>query len=121
MPKEAHKIYLDNQVWELLVKMADLEGVSIGDLIARLLMDKYHWKIDSNTNNTTTKPKPNIKELLQNAIAVAAIPKEEYKYYVVLYCKECLYIDIRSRYGIAAWLCDQGHKLELLGTLNAMV
>jgi hypothetical protein len=121
MPKEAHKVYLDNQIWELLTKMADLEGVSIGDLIARLLMDKYHWKLDNNNNNTATKPKTNIKELLQKAIIEGAIPKEEYRYYIVLYCKECLYIDIRSRYGIAPWLCDQGHKLELLGTLNTMV
>jgi hypothetical protein len=115
--KEPKKIYVDNDIWEGIVKMANLEGCSIGDLIAKLFNDKYAWK--GNTVEFSSKPKPNIRSMLLACIETGKIPKEDYDKYEVLYCKECMYIDVRSKYGIAPWLCSKGHKYEPLGILKA--
>jgi predicted nucleic-acid-binding Zn-ribbon protein len=118
--KEARKIYIDNNVWQGLIKIAELEGVSIGDLITKMFMDKYAWKIE------VPKPTPKnnikeIKELLLKGADIANIPKDEYHLYYVLYCKECVYLSIVHRYSISPWTCLNEHKMVKLGTLNEIL
>jgi len=119
--KEPKKVYIDNHVWEGIIRIANMEGCSIGDLIARLFMDKYTWANTATTNNDKPKPKPNIRSMLLECIRASNIPKEDYNKYEVLYCKECMYIEIRSKYSIAPWLCSKGHKYEPLGILKAFI
>jgi predicted nucleic-acid-binding Zn-ribbon protein len=116
---KARKIYIDDNIWQGMVKMAELEGVSIGALITRLFVDKYAWHVE---------PKPTkkgnikeIKELLLKGADIANIPKDEYRLYYVLYCKECLYLNIVHRNSVSAWTCLNEHKMDKLGTLSEIL
>jgi hypothetical protein len=120
--KEPKKIYIDNNIWQGIVKIANLEGLSIGDFIAKLFNDKYAW-VNNNAVSDTAKPKSNksIKEYILECLRRYNIPKNEYHLYDVLYCKECLYIEIRSKYTISPWYCSNNHKYDLLGDLSAFL
>jgi hypothetical protein len=121
--KEPHKIHLRTEVWNALVSIAEREGKTIDEVIAMLINDKYAWGIPEppKTSNNNNMTKANIRELLTklvNSTYLSKVKRHEYADYIVLYCDVCKYINVVSKYSIAEWICDNGHKLTPLGTLN---
>jgi predicted DNA-binding ribbon-helix-helix protein len=120
--KEPHKIYLRNEVWNALTAIAEREGKTIDEVIASLINDKYTWGIPeppTSTNNNMSKA--TIREMLTklvNSTYLNKLKRHEYADYIVLYCDACKYINVVSRYSLAEWVCDNGHKQTPLGTLN---
>jgi len=124
--KEPHKIYLRTEVWNALVNIAEREGKTLDEVISMLINYKYSWGIPiapaSSTNNNITKA--TIRELLTklvNSTYLSKLQRHEYADYIVLYCDVCKNINVVSRYSLAEWVCDNGHKQTPLGTLNNFI
>jgi hypothetical protein len=124
--KEPHKVYFRTEVWNALVTIAEKEGVTIDEIIGRLINDKYAWGIPEppKSNNNNNMSKATIREALVKLIDntyLSKLKRHEYTDYVVLYCDACKYITVQHRYSLAEWVCDNGHKQTPLGTLNNFI
>jgi len=121
--KEPHKIHLRREVWTALTSLAEKEGITIDELIAKMINTLYAWNIpeppkhDNNNNMNINNIKEAIKRLVEDTY-LSKLSRHEYVNYVVLYCNECRYISVVSTYSLAEWQCDKLHKMQPLGTLN---
>jgi hypothetical protein len=123
--KEPHKVYFRTEVWNALVSIAEKEGVTIDEVIGRLINDKYAWGIPEPPKPTTNNNMPkDIRGLIKKLIAetwLTKIKPSEYDTLIVLYCNECNYISVTGMGSIVPWLCKNNHRMTSLGTLNQFV
>jgi hypothetical protein len=119
--REEHKIYINPIVWDRLKKEAERKGVSLSEFIEGLVMREV-WQANEPTPPIESKPpKYTIRQLVQKGLERMNINHKEAHNFLVLYCKECNKLYLLSRYGIEPWICDNEHKLELLGTANNFI
>jgi hypothetical protein len=119
--REEHKIYINPIVWDRLRKEAERRGISLSEFIEGLVMREV-WQPNEPTLPIESKPpKYTIRQLIHKGLESMNITHKEAYNFLVLYCKECNRLYMISRYSIEPWICDNEHKLELLGTANNFI
>ncbi|MEM1560523.1 MAG: hypothetical protein QW101_08320 [Ignisphaera sp.] len=116
--REEHKIYINPIVWDRLKKEAEAKGISLSEFIEGLVMREV-WQPNEPTPPIESKPpKYTIRQLVLKGLESMNINRKEAHNFLVLHCKECNKLYLLSRYSTEPWICDNEHKLELLGTAN---
>jgi len=119
--REEHKIYINPLVWDRLRKEAERRGVSLSEFIEGLVMREVWQPNEPTPQLIESKPKHTIRQLVMKGLENMGINTKEAHNFLVLYCKECNKLYMISRYSIEPWICDNEHKLELLGTANNFI
>jgi predicted CopG family antitoxin len=118
--KKPHTIWLTDEVWYAIQKIADAEGLTISDVLARLTigLEKYGYKeqVEALRKEQDAK-KEEIRRTLKKLIAV--IPSWlNYKDAEVYYCSRCDRLELYASYNIAVRNCKVCYsQLASIGVL----
>jgi hypothetical protein len=122
--KKPHTVWLTDEVWNALVRIADTEGITINDVIARLTigLNKYNKQeqLEELRKNQESK-KEEIRRTLKKLIAV--LPSWlNTKDTEVYYCSKCDRLELYASYSIAVRYCKVcKSELALIGVLEDWV
>jgi hypothetical protein len=118
--KRPHTVWLTDTVWNALIRLADSEGLSINDVLAKLTigLERYNKQEQLETlREQQESKKEEIRRTLKKLTAV--IPSWlDAKNAEVYYCSKCDRLELYARYSIEVRKCKVcASQLASIGVL----
>jgi len=121
--KKPHTVWLTDTVWNALLRIADSEGLTINDVLAKLTigLEQYNKQEQLEALREQESKKEEIRRTLKKLIAV--IPSWlSAKNTEVYYCSKCDRLELYASYSIAVRYCKVcNSQLALIGVLEDWV
>ena len=121
--KKPHTVWLTDTVWNALLRIADSEGLTINDVLAKLTigLEQYNKQEQLEALREQESKKEEIRRTLKKLIAV--IPSWlNVKNTEVYYCSKCDRLELYASYSIAVRYCKVcSSELAFIGVLEDWV
>jgi len=117
--KKPHTVWLTDEVWNALCKIADYEGLSINDVLAKFTigLERYDKQEQLETLRKQQEKKEEIRRTLKKLITV--IPSWLSANAEVYYCSKCDRLELYASYSIAVRCCKVcSSELAFIGVLE---
>jgi hypothetical protein len=118
--KKPHTVWLTDEVWNAICKIADYEGLSINDVLAKFTigLERYNKQEQLEALKKQESKKEEIRITLKKLIAV--IPSWlSAKNTEVYYCNKCDRLELYASYSISVRYCKVcNSQLAFIGVLE---